>query len=78
MGALAPLVSKVLGVKSVPIEYRQNGKQRSVEIPDVMSMSVTAIPGADPESEMWLANTHPLFPEKVAAATGGSDSVFED
>lgn len=78
MGALAPLVSEILGVKSVPITYRQEDKRRSVEVPDVMRLAVRATPGASPDSEMWLTNAHPLFPEKVAMAIGESGSVFED
>jgi hypothetical protein len=40
MAAFAPLISKNLGVKKVPITYRVDGKKRSAEIPNILYMSV--------------------------------------
>ena len=78
MGALAPLVSSVLGVKSVPITFTKEGKRRAVDVPGVMSLSVTATPGVDPDNEIWVSGAHPLFPDKLAMASGDVDSVYED
>ncbi len=78
MGALAPLVSEVLGVKVVPITYSQEDRRRSVEVPGVMRMAVSANPGVTPDSEVWLTNAHPLFPEKIAMAHGDAGSLWED
>lgn len=50
MSGLAPLISTVLGTKTVPISFRKDGKRRAVEIPGVMQMAVHATPGLDSES----------------------------
>ncbi len=42
---LAPLIGEVLGVKSVAIDYRANGKQRSLTIPQVAQMEIEALVG---------------------------------
>jgi hypothetical protein len=78
MGALAPLVSNVLGVKSVPIAYTKEGRRRAVEIPDVMHMAVQAVPSLIPDQESWAATGHPFNPDKLAFAVGEADSTFQD
>src|SRR5215468_11448544 len=52
MAAFAPLISKNLGVKKVPITYRVDGKKRSAEIPGILHMSVDPLPTAHPSGEM--------------------------
>ena len=47
MGGMAPLISSVLGTKTMPITFRKEGKRRAVEIPGVMQMAVHSAPGAD-------------------------------
>jgi len=78
MGALAPLVPEILGVKSVPITYTVAQRSRSVEVPGILHLSVTAVPNINPDEETWLTNAHPLFPEKIAVAVGDTDSTYED
>ena len=78
MGALAPLISTVLGVKTAPITFRQEGKHRAVEIPGVMHMGVHAIPAGDPDAEIWAANAHPFNPQGVAMAVGDEGSTWAD
>jgi hypothetical protein len=78
MGALAPLVTEILGVKSVPIHFQQENRRRSVEVPGIMQLAVSATPNINPDEETWLTNAHPLFPEKVAVAAGDPGSVYED
>src|SRR6516162_9987715 len=48
MAAFAPLISKNLGVKKVPITYRVDGKKRSAEIPNILHMSVDPLPTMHP------------------------------
>src|SRR5947199_10125925 len=43
VAALAPFISTVLGVKTVPITFHKEGKRRSVEIKSVMQVSVHAL-----------------------------------
>jgi len=78
LGALAPFISSVLGVKAVPILYRQEKKRRAVEIPGVMQMAVRATPGLDPEKEVWATNAHPFAPAGVAMAVGDTGSTWTD
>ena len=49
---LAPLIENVLGVKSVPIIWNQEGMRRSVEIPGIARIAVRAIPSGVPDSEI--------------------------
>ncbi len=44
--ALGPFIGKILGVKSVKIEFNTNGKERSMRIPGIAEMEVTAVQGA--------------------------------
>lgn len=77
LAALAPLVSTVLGVKTVPIIFRKEGKRRSVEIPGTMHLAVHPLPSADPEKEVWAENAHPFAPS-VAMAVGDANSTWTD
>ena len=78
MANLAPLIGEVLGVKSAPIRWHQDGRHRSVEVGDVMSLAVHAAPSIDPDGEIWAANAHPFAPAGVAMAVGDDGSTFTD
>lgn len=54
--ALGPLVGKVLGVKSVPIQFTVAGKERSLRIAKIAEMEITALPGASGK-DITLENT---------------------
>ena len=45
--ALAPQIGRVLGVKPVPIEFHSKGKERSMKIPGIAEMAITAMEGQD-------------------------------
>ena len=47
LGVVASLVGEVLSVKQMPIEYKVDGKVRSLRVGDVASSQVTEVPGAD-------------------------------
>lgn len=55
---LASHVGKVLGVASVPIEYRAEGKRRKLSIPNIADVAITAIEGQG-GAEVTVSN-HPL------------------
>jgi len=79
MGAFAPLIGEVLGIKSAPISYSVSGKRRSVEIPGFMSMAVGPVPSAMGEDvEMVARNAHPFAPEGVVMAVGQPGSTWSD
>lgn len=78
MATLAPLISKVLGVKTAPITFSKDGRSRSLEIPGVAHLSVHAAPSIVPDQEIWATNAHPFNPQGVAMAVGDEDSTWED
>lgn len=55
---IMPLIGTVLGVKSVPIEYKAEGRERSMRIPTVATMEVEALAGQD-GAEVTISN-HPF------------------
>jgi len=78
LGGLAPLISKILGIKSAPINYQKQGKRRAVEIPNLMHMAIHAAPGLDPENEILATNAHPFAPDGIAMAVGDQGSTWAD
>jgi hypothetical protein len=77
LAALAPLISTMLGVKTVPITFKIEGKHRSVEIPNIMHMAVSPLPSLDPDKEIWALNASPLAPQ-VSMAVGDQNNTFTD
>jgi len=78
MAAFAPLITTQLGVKKTPIRYHIQDKRRSVEIPGIAQMSVEPLPTMHPGGEMWGSFGHPVAPDRMALAVGGSGSTFAD
>jgi hypothetical protein len=79
MGAFAPLIGEVLGVKTAPIHFAVDGKRRSVEIPDIMHLAVQPIPSVMGEDkEMMAVNAHPFAPDGLVMAVGDAGSTWTD
>jgi hypothetical protein len=78
MGAFAPLIGTVLGVKFVPITFQKAGQRRSLEIPGLAQLSVHALPAAEPDKEVWAVDAHPFNLNSVAMASGEQGSTWED
>jgi len=79
MGGFAPLIGEVLGIRTVPITFRIEGKRRSVEIPDVMQLAVRPVPSAmGADQEIVATNAHPFAPQGVALAVGEEGSTWSD
>jgi hypothetical protein len=79
MGGFAPLIGNVLGIKQVPITYRQEGKRRSVEIPNIMHLAVRPVASVMGEDQDIVAtNAHPFAPQGVAMAVGEEGSTWSD
>ena len=70
MGALVPLISTNLGLKSVPIEYRNEGKKRSARIQGILDSTIQAVPAATPDGVVTKDGAHPMFPEQWVQASG--------
>ena len=66
MGKISEFVGEVAGVRSVPIEYRADGRKRSVSFGDVAVAEIEAIIGEDGTSESVLR------PPPFNVATGES------
>jgi hypothetical protein len=78
MGAFAPLIGTVLGIKAVPITFQKSGTHRSLEMPGLAQLAVRAVPSSVPDKEIWAANAHPFNLEGVAMAAGEPGSTWED
>jgi len=57
---LGPLIGEVLGVKAVPIEYRSEGKRRSMRMGDFAESEIEGLPGQD-GGDVTIAS-HPFAP----------------
>jgi hypothetical protein len=55
LAGLAPLIGEFLGVKAAPIEYRSEGKRRSLRVGDVADAEIEGLPGQD-GSEVTVAS----------------------
>jgi hypothetical protein len=78
VGALAPLIETVLGVKAVPITFAKDGQRRTVEIPGIMRTSVHAAPSMNPDGAILVSNAHPFAMESLAMAVGDEGSTWAD
>jgi hypothetical protein len=70
---LASHIGQVLGVASVPIEFKQNGKQRSLKIGKVADVDIEALAGAggaDVEVSGHPLCIAPGYPATVAKSKG--------
>jgi hypothetical protein len=70
MAALAPLIGKNLGIKSVPIEYRNEGKQRIARIEGILDATIAAVPAVTPDGVVTKQGANPLFPGEWVQAYG--------
>lgn len=78
MGGFAPLITTVLGVKFVPMTFKKDGMRRSLEIPNIAHLAISALPGAAPGKEMSLTGAHPFNLDFLAIAAGDQGSVYQD
>lgn len=78
MGGFAPLIGSVLGIKPASITFQKNGTHRSLEMPGVAHLAVSAVPAAIPNKEIWAVDAHPFNPQGVAMASGDQGSTWTD
>jgi hypothetical protein len=76
--AVAALVSQVVGVKSLPIEYRNEGTKRSVRVGDVIDANIQAVPAAVPDAVVIKLNANPLFPGQDWVQAYGTQTTYND
>ena len=70
LGALAPLIGRNVGVKTVPIEYRNEGRRRVARIEGILDTTIEAVPGVSPETLVVKQGANPLFPAEWVQAYG--------
>ncbi len=75
---MSGLMGKVLGVRTVPIEYTADGKKRSLRIPNVTDFDIEGIEGAGGEPVTISNNPFGIVPgvPPVIARTG--KATFKD
>lgn len=67
LAALSPLVGKVLGVKQVPMEFKAEGKKRSLRMPGTGEMSSEGISGPQGGDVKIVGPPLALVPEFMVA-----------
>lgn len=60
LAALGPLIGEVLGVKPVSIEYKADGKKRSLRIPKIADAEIEALEGQG--GALVTVENHPFTP----------------
>ncbi len=75
---LTPLIGQVAGVKSLPIEYRNEGKQRSARMDGVLDANIQAVPAAVPDAVVIKLNANPLFPGQDWVQAYGTQTTYTD
>lgn len=78
MAALAPLIGTNLGVKLVPIEYRNEGKRRSARIANILDATVQAVPSYKEDAVVIKQNANPLFEGTDWVQASGVTSSYRD
>ena len=56
-GLFKALVSEVLAIKKVPIEFRKEGKKRFFSIPRLIEGAIEPVPGKDPGRDQVITNS---------------------
>lgn len=74
LAALGPLIGEVMGVRAAAIDYRAEGKRRSLTIAGVGEMEIEALAGQN-GADVTLSN-HPFTPVPGFAAVVGKSKRF--
>jgi len=76
LSRFAPLITKRLPAKSVPITFISEGRTRKVVIPNVADVTIEGVLGADSQ-QVWFENVA-HFANRHLAAARGTSSHFKD
>ena len=76
LSRFAPLITKRLPAKSVPISFISEGRTRKLVIPDVADVTVEGVLGADSQ-QVWFENVA-HFANRHLAAAKSTSSHFKD
>ncbi len=75
---LAPLIAEVMGVASVPITFKENGKAYHVEIPSIARAEFAAIEGQDGETVTIQGHPLAVAPGYPVTAARSTHFCYED
>jgi len=78
LAALGPLVGEVLGVRSAAIDYRANGKHRSLTIPHLAEMEIEALAGQNGEEVTLSKVPFTVVPDYPAVVCHSKRLSFHD
>jgi len=78
LAALGPLVGEVLGVRSAAIDYRANGKHRSLTIPHLAEMEIEALAGQNGEEVTLSKVPFTVGPDYPAVVCHSKRLSFHD
>jgi len=78
LAALGPLVGEVLGVRSAAIDYRANGKHRSLTIPHLAEMEIEALAGQNGEEVTLSKVPFTVVPDYPAVECHSKRLSFHD
>jgi len=78
LAALGPLVGEVLGVRSAAIDYRANGKHRSLTIPHLAEMEIEALAGQNGEEVTRTKVPFTVVPDYPAVVCHSKRLSFHD
>jgi hypothetical protein len=77
-GVMAGFIGELVGVRSVPIQFKVDGKKRSLNIPSSLDLSIEAVTGGDQKTESTISNmpmsVTPGYPVVVAKSVKHSYS----
>jgi hypothetical protein len=75
---VAPLIGEVLGVKAAPIEYRSEGKRRSLRMGDIANAEIEGLPGQDGGDATIAGPPFTLVPGFPAVVAKSKQVSFSD
>jgi hypothetical protein len=78
LASVVPLIGEVLGVKEASIEYRSEGKQRSLRVGDIADAEVEGLPGQDSGDATIAGAPFTLVPSFPAVVAKSKQVRFSD
>ena len=78
LAGVVPLIGEVLGVKAAPIEYRSEGKRRSLRLGDVADAEIEGLPRQDGGDATIAGPPFTLVPAFPAVVAKSKQMRFSD
>ena len=78
LAVVVPLIGEVLGVKAASIEYRSEGKRRSLRVGDIADAEIEGLPGQDSGDATIAGAPFTLVPGFPAVVAKSKQMRFSD